>query len=79
MEIAEGGFSAMVSRELEIGETITAQFPLGNLKHNFSVDAIVRNKNLFRYGFEFVGLCDEMRQMVAQVCESLPLYEGGWH
>lgn len=78
MEIAEGGFSAMISDELKIGETVTARIPLTGLD-NLLVAAVVRNKNLFRYGFQFLGLTDEVRSTIIQACKCLPVYEGGWH
>jgi len=77
MEISEAGFSSMVATSLEIGDRVIARFdlpPIGRV----SFDALVRNKNLFRYGFEFVSLSNEDRQHIKKALESLPIYEGGW-
>ena len=43
------------------------------------IEAVVRNKNLFRYGFEFLELDRETYQQIQRACESLPRYEGGWY
>lgn len=68
----------MISDELKIGETVTARIPLTGLD-NLLVEAVVWNKNLFRYGFQFLGLTDEVRSTIIQACKCLPVYEGGWH
>lgn len=77
MEIAAGGFSALVSDELKVGETVTAKILLAS--NNILSEAVVRNKHLFRYGFEFVGLTEQVRTKINEVCKILPAYEGGWH
>lgn len=78
MEISESGFSAMIGDALEVGETITANFAVPNAGR-MSVEAVVRNKNLFRYGFELMGSDVQAREAMRQGCESLPPYEGGWY
>ena len=77
MEISEGGFSAMLTEEFQIGEAVEVSFELPSTGH-ITMDATVRNKNLFRYGFEFNCLSEEARQQITKACESLPHYEGGW-
>jgi len=61
----------------QIGEAVEVSFELPSAGR-ITVDAIVRNKNLFRYGFEFDGLSEAARQQISKACESLPPYEGGW-
>lgn len=78
MEISENGFSAMVSDKLEVGEKVIARIALTELG-SVSLEAVVRNKNLFRYGFEFVGVTEDIRQKLKQACSAPPVYEGGWH
>ena len=77
MEISTGGLSAMMTEELKIGEAVEASFELPSAGR-VTVDATVRNKNLFRYGFEFDCLGEEVRQRIIKACESLPPYQGGW-
>lgn len=78
MEISEAGFSAMLTESFEVGDTIEATFELPG-PGRVALDAIIRNKNLFRYGFEFVGLDEHLRQEIKRACQSLPIYTGGWH
>lgn len=51
VDISESGISAVVPVELSIGETVKMdiRFPL----ESATVTAVVRNRNVFRYGFEF--------------------------
>ena len=77
MKISTGGLSAMMTQALKIGESVEAifEFPPAVC---VTVDATLRNKNLFRYGFEFDCLSEEARQRIIKACESLPPHEGGW-
>src|ERR1700756_3889746 len=68
MEISTGGLSAMMTEELKIGEAVEASFELPSAGR-VTVDATVRNKNLFRYGFEFDCLGEEVRQRIIKACE----------
>jgi hypothetical protein len=59
-DLSESGFAAELPLELELGETVTAEIhlPFGTK----TAEAIVRNRNGFRHGFEFLGtdLSEEM-------------------
>jgi hypothetical protein len=77
MEISEAGFSSMLANSLEVGDRVIARFELPPTVR-VSFEALVRNKNLFRYGFEFLSLTDQGRWQIKKACESLPIYEGGW-
>ena len=52
VDISESGISAMLPIEVAIGEVVELDFelPLGPV----SVRAVVRERNAFRYGFQFV-------------------------
>jgi hypothetical protein len=51
VDISEGGISAVAPIDLFIGETVKMEirFPLESV----TVTAVVRSRNVFRYGFEF--------------------------
>ena len=78
MEISEGGFSTMLTDGLQIGEVVDATFHLPGTGR-ITVNAVVRNKDLFRYGFEFVEPSVKLVQQIKQGCEGLPRYRGGWY
>lgn len=62
-DISESGFGAVLPSALPYGETVTAEIhlPFGAK----TVEAVVRNRNNFRHGFEFLGmvLSEEMHWM----------------
>lgn len=74
LEISESGISVIFPEELALGETVefAVQLPAGELR----ATAVVRNKTMFRYGFEFNSLTSEQRQLVRDTCAALPLYTG---
>ena len=61
----------MVTEGFKIGEAVEATFELPSAGR-ITVNAAVRNKSLFRYGFEFDCLSEEARQRIIKACESLP-------
>lgn len=68
----------MLTEELEIGEIVDARFDLPRTGR-LTLRAVVRNKNLFRYRFEFMNPRDKLREQIKQSCETLPGYRGGWY
>jgi hypothetical protein len=52
VDISESGISAMLRQEVPVGEVVRLEFPLplGDVE----VLALVRQRNAFRYGFQFV-------------------------
>ena len=69
LDISESGISAMLHIEVSMGEVVELDFelPLGRV----NVRAIVRERNAFRYGFQFVQP-NPARQLIAHACGSLP-------
>lgn len=56
VDIGEFGVSAVIPVELGIGETVKLEFKAAldlPLVEPIILEAIVRNRNVFRYGFEF--------------------------
>jgi len=75
LEICQGGMSAIIPDSLRVGEEteLLVSTPFDRLL----LPAIVRNKNQFRYGFEFTAITDEQRERIRQLCDSLIRYTGG--
>jgi hypothetical protein len=69
VDISESGISAMLPIEVSMGEVVDLDFelPLGPV----SVRAVVRERNAFRYGFQFVQP-NAAHQFIADACGSLP-------
>ncbi len=68
-EMSEGGMSAATPNMLAIGEKVEVRTIAGQ-----AVKAVVRRKHGAMYGFEFVGLSEELRGRIRQICEGLPLF-----
>src|ERR1019366_10113025 len=51
LEVSESGMSAILSVELHVGETVELEIKLP--PNTATARAIVRNRNVFRHGFEF--------------------------
>lgn len=74
LEISQSGISAILPEQLSPGETVefAIQLPGGQLR----ATAVVRNKTMFRYGFEFEFLTTAQQQLIKGSCASLPFYTG---
>lgn len=70
VDISESGISAMLRVEVPLGEVVRLEFtlPLGEVE----VHALVRQRNAFRYGFQFIdpgGAAD----IIARTCTQLAM------
>ncbi|MGA9390626.1 MAG: PilZ domain-containing protein [Candidatus Sulfotelmatobacter sp.] len=68
VDISESGVSALLKIEVPIGELLELQFmlPFGPVR----VYATVRQRNAFRYGFQFVE-SHSMHEVIQATCRSL--------
>jgi hypothetical protein len=68
VDISESGIAAMLPIEAPVGEVVELNFqlPCGPV----TVRAIVRQKNAFRYGFEFVD-SDSVHESLRRTCRDL--------
>jgi len=70
VDISEAGISALLKLEVPVGELVELQFTLpdGPVK----VYAVVRQRNAFRYGFQFVE-SHAAHEIIHATCRSLAL------
>ena len=70
VDISGSGISALLKLEVPVGEFVELQFtlPFGPV----TVYAIVRQRNAFRYGFQFVGSY-AVHEIIDATCRSLKL------
>ncbi len=70
VDISESGISAMLRVEVPVGEVVRLEFklPLGDV----DVIALVRQRNAFRYGFQFVDL-DSSQEAIRRTCRELSM------
>jgi hypothetical protein len=70
-ELGQDGIGATLTGELETGEIVSLEIPLPLSPYPLKVRAIVRYRQGLRYGFEFLTLNDNQRQIIRRVCEML--------
>jgi len=70
VDISESGVSAMLRVEVPVGEVVRLEFdlPLGPVE----VHALVRQRNAFRYGFQFVE-ASSAQEIIGRTCRQLAL------
>ena len=70
MDISELGIAAMLPIEALLGEKVELNFKLPG--GAVTIHAIVRQRNAFRYGFEFVD-SDFMHEVIRRTCRDLAI------
>jgi len=71
VDISESGISAMLRVEVPIGEVVRLEFSLDSTE--VEVHALVRQRNAFRYGFQFVGT--HAQDIIARTCRQLAMQQ----
>jgi len=68
VDLSESGVSAILRLEIPLGEvaTLDLALPFGPV----TIHATVRQRNAFRYGFEFVD-SDSVLQIIRRMCRDL--------
>jgi PilZ domain len=72
-EMGEDGLSATLTGELSAGDVISLEFCLPLSTMTIKVRALVRYRDGFRYGFEFLTLTPEQRHEVRHALQVLPV------
>ena len=72
VDISESGISAILRVEVPIGEVVRLEFelPLGPVE----VHALVRQRNAFRYGLQFVE-SSSAQEVIGRTCRELAMEE----
>jgi PilZ domain len=72
VDVSESGISAMLRDEVPIGEVVRLEFslPLGEVE----VFAFVRQRNAFRFGFQFVDT-GPSQETISRTCRELAVEE----
>jgi hypothetical protein len=73
VDISESGISAILRVEVPVGGMVRLEFalPLGDVE----VLAMVRHRNAFRYGFQFVE-ATSAQDVIGRTCRQLALEQG---
>ena len=68
VDISESGISAMLRVEVPVGEVVRLEFSLPS--GDVEVHALVRQRNAFRYGFQFVE-ASSAQGVIGRTCRQL--------
>ena len=68
VDISESGIAAMLTIEVPVGEVVELTFTLPF--RSVTIQAIVRQRNAFRYGFEFVD-ANPANEIIRRTCRDL--------
>lgn len=72
-DLSEGGMAVYAAAEIEEGQHIKVEFTLPYPRRQFTIEAVVRNKQGYRYGLEFVALSSLQREDIKKLCETTSL------
>jgi len=71
--LGQEGIGGTLTGELETGEVVALEFHVPLSSQPVKLRAIVRYKNGFQYGFEFLTVDSVQRNAIHRACEILPL------
>lgn len=66
------GIGATLTGEMDIGEVVGLEFTVPLSPHPVKLRAIVRYKNGFQYGFEFLAVDGKQRDAIQRALDILP-------
>jgi c-di-GMP-binding flagellar brake protein YcgR len=70
-DLSQGGISVFLPKSLQLGELSELQFKLPISPEPFRVRVVLRTRESFRYGFEFLSLTSHQRALIQQLCQTL--------
>ena len=66
VDLSEGGLSILTVDELKIGEQLPVAFTIPQTNERFQFDSIVRTKEGYKYGIEFLDVKQAERKELAE-------------
>jgi c-di-GMP-binding flagellar brake protein YcgR len=75
LNISEAGVAGLFVTGWAAGTTVNLKFSVPVVSNPLSVDAVVRSRSDYRYGFEFVELNPAQREVIDKTCRTLALLQ----
>lgn len=72
-DISRGGMRLFLTRELPLGTSLTLEFLMPYQTTEFVVRGVVRNREGFTHGVEFLNPSAEQQQMIERTCKIFQL------
>ena len=73
--ISEGGMRIVISREIELGRIVLLEVCLPYCQETLKLRAIIRSRNSFNYGIEFINASKYVQQVIVQHCRVFALLQ----
>jgi PilZ domain len=70
-DIAEGGVGATIPSSIDIGEIVELELQLSEAKEPLRIKAEVRYRQGFQYGFKFVQITEQQKEMIRRTTRDL--------
>ena len=74
-DISENGMAMFVAHELAIDQRLEIEFTLPYSRQPLRIGIMVRNRNGYRYGVEFMTLSAPQKDEIARLCKALTLLQ----
>ena len=75
LAISEAGIGGVFATEWEIGTPVNVEFSVPVRRSPVRVRGVVRSHSGHRYGFEFVDVNSDQREIISKTCRTLALLE----
>ena len=75
LNISEAGVGGLFVTGWDAGTAVNLKFSVPVVSNPLSVDAVVRSRSDYRYGFEFVDLNPVQREIIGKTCRTLALLQ----
>src|SRR6266705_2977743 len=75
LNISEAGIAGVFVTAWDVGTPVRLEFSVPITSNPVRVGAVVRSRSGHRYGFEFVDLTPEQREIINKTCRTLALLE----
>ena len=75
LNISEAGIAGVFVTVWDVGTPVHLEFSVPVTSNPVRVGAVVRSRSGYRYGFEFVDLSPEQREIIDKTCRILALLE----
>lgn len=69
--VSQGGMSIHIAHELAVGKTIRLILTLPHAERQIECEAVVRNRDSYRYGVQFVTMKPQDRELLDRACKML--------
>jgi c-di-GMP-binding flagellar brake protein YcgR len=72
-DIAEGGLGATIPNNINIGEIVELELQLPENQEPLKVKAEVRYRQGFQYGFKYIHITEQQKEMIRRITPDLHL------